>query len=89
MRAGSLTLSSPGAPREVRDSHAKASAKRSKAAGPPSTSVSEARLTNHKLFYPEANITKRQLAEYYAAVSEWMLSQIGDDDNVLLVGSME
>jgi len=54
-----------------------ATAKRSRAAGPPSTRVAETRLTNpDKLFYPEAAITKRQLAEYFAAVSEWMLPHI-------------
>lgn len=54
-----------------------ANAKRTKAKGPPSVRVAETRLTNpDKLFYPEANISKRQLAEYYAAVSEWMLPHI-------------
>ncbi len=44
---------------------------------PPSTLVFGARLTNpDKLLYPECGITKRQVAEYFEAVSEWMLPHV-------------
>jgi bifunctional non-homologous end joining protein LigD len=54
-----------------------ATKKREKSASPPSVRVAEARLTNpDKLLYPEAAITKRQVAEYYEGVSEWLLPHI-------------
>lgn len=44
---------------------------------PPSARVFGARLTNpDKLLYPEAGITKRHVAEYFEAVSEWMLPHV-------------
>lgn len=56
-----------------------AATKRERAASPPSTRVAEARLTNpDKLLWPDAGVTKRQLAEYYAAASEWLLPHVAN-----------
>ncbi len=44
---------------------------------PPSGRVAGARLTNpDKLLYPEIGVTKKQVAEYYEAVSTWMLPHL-------------
>jgi bifunctional non-homologous end joining protein LigD len=72
-------------PRESKLNEAPRKEKKSSASKPDKDTVAGIKLTNSdKLLYPEAGITKRDLALYYEAVGEWILPHLRNRPLTLL-----